>query len=95
MDIPPLGAAPFAAGSYQATGTGVGGGPTGFVAGAHYSDEGPGTKGVLQDIGVPEKFAKECEEAVEAGHYLLISEVDSEDEAATLFLQAGASNVFL
>jgi hypothetical protein len=92
--VPPIGAVPLAAGGYTAGSVGASGGsPAGFVPVINDLDDRPGTNDVLHDIGIPEKHAKECGDAVELGRYLFILETDSVEEAESLLRLAGATNV--
>ncbi|WP_169087568.1 hypothetical protein [Paenibacillus sp. PL91] len=91
--VAPLGAVPLAAGGYTAGSVGASGSPAGFVPVVSDLDDHPGTNDVLHDIGIPEKHANECGDALEVGRYLLILETDSEEEAESLLRLAGATNV--
>lgn len=91
VDAAPLGVAPFTAGGYAGANTVAGTGSPGVVVGVGFGEtEGPGTEDVLEDIGIPDKHAKSCGDAIDNGQYLLVAEGDLGLETADWMRQAGA-----
>lgn len=89
----PLGAAPLSTG-YPAGNPSISfGGPTGVIFTSRDDGQGPTSKEVLTDIGIPKNAAEECGKAVDSGNYLLIAEADSDINLEALLRNAGASNV--
>lgn len=96
--VAPIGVAtPFASTGISETGVaGVGNGAGGIVVGGLQLEDESDHKKVMLNIGIPDSFAKECGEAVEAGRFLLITESDAENEATAeaLLIQAGATDIY-
>jgi hypothetical protein len=91
IDIVPLGAAAFTpTGGYNGANGATGNGTPGVVVGGLGSEEGPGTKEVLQDIGIPDHHADSCKDAINNGQYLLVADGDLGIETEDWLRQAGA-----
>ncbi len=91
LDIP-IGAAPIATG-YPVGNTSVNSGPAGVILAGFGSDDGPNSKGVLQDIGIPSQSAELCGKAIENGRFVLVADTDSEISSQSLLKHAGADVV--
>jgi hypothetical protein len=68
-------------------------GPGGFVFAGPSDKDGPHHEEVLKDIGIPSSAAAACGEAVEAGHYLLVTDAGETIRAEAIMRNAGARNV--
>lgn len=91
VDGAPLGVAPFtAAGGYTGSSAVAGTGSPGIVVGGFGLEEGPDTEAVLEDIGIPDKHARSCSDAIDNGQYLLVAEGDLGLETADWMREAGA-----
>lgn len=94
-NVPVFGAAPITTGAYSAGGLGIGTNSGGVVVNAKdpVLDERQRTQDVLHAIGIPGRFVEECGDAIEQGHFLLVSQDESGAVAEELLLRSGAFNV--
>lgn len=90
-NIAPLGVAAFSTtGSYNGTHTATGGVAPAVVVGGLGSLEGRDTEDTLQAIGIPDKHAESCSDAINNGQYLLVADGELGADTEDWLRQAGA-----
>ncbi|OMF19294.1 hypothetical protein BK133_29885 [Paenibacillus sp. FSL H8-0548] len=94
-NVPIIGAAPISTAAYSAGGLGIGTNSGGVVVNAYdpVLDQHQRTQDVLHAIGIPGRFVEECGDAIEQGHFLLVTQDESGAAAEELLLRSGAFNV--
>ncbi len=65
-----------------------------YIAAFGIDDEHRDRKKLLQEVGIPNGIAKQCEEKIDAGCYLLLAESGEDALARTVIREAGATEVW-